>query len=516
MYQSIDFEYETSEYSCVCGNKFDCFQNIPLFCSSCGMTRCKSCYNLTINTNITDQLSKQCQCCFTLSEYSNKYDDEHKFVTNVSLLPNPGVHALCSCKSECNNDNSDSMILSCGHLICVKGLKLIHNIECCSSNLNTLIGVSANCNTCQKQVHVLNQNIYVKKCDQKFVTYDKVTFSSEKSLSKILNFDMRPVYNHLINQGTPCSQAFHGICEYRKFMIMKLLMKDYDEKSTQLSPSPIVDLVWHTHILFTKNYYDFCKKCFRNNAMRKAFHFVHHDPDGTFDKHKYERTMNTILLYMSIFECDVPNSWFSDEFTDILFENDKTDEHAYTIFVKGLDGKTSSFMVTKDTIIFDLKLRIQAKLKIPVLQQRLIFAGCQLEDGYKFGGTKCEPKNELTSLKGGTNTDFESISINVVVGSFNTKLNISANNTINDLIEYITDKTGMKKFEFIHAKIGDEILTFKITQHIKKNVNIMDNIVTKNGIRLKDGDEIRFNVKVEECGIREESTLHLVLRLKGC
>ena len=500
-------------------------RHIPLFCGSCGFTRCKSCYS-DGNHDVLDLTSEsdlQCQCCFNISNTHFLNDSEHKFILNLQLLPNPGVHSECAFCYLVNNDGciieNDRMMLTCGHSSCISGLKLNHNIDSCS--VDSFIGLSATCNICNDQdVRIVNRNLYFKTLKQnhsnlEFMVYDKITFCTDKYFTKILNYDMRRVYNHLIKQGTPSSQAFHGICEYRKFMIMKWSIKDYEGKSTKLSPSPIVDLVWHTHILFTQDYYNFCKKCFKNLAMRKTFYFVHHNPDGEFDSSKFERTMNTILLYMAMFKCDVPNSWFTDEFSNSLLNDNIQNEDVYLIFVKGLDGKTSTFRVTKSLSIFDLKLRIQAKLKVPLLQQRLVFAGCQLEDSYTFGGTKCEPENKLKCVKGcDIDRSYTKISINVRVGPYNTNLTISSQNTINDLIEYITDKTGLKNFSYINALISNQNASFNISHHTKHN-NIMD-FVTKNGIKLKNGDMISFITKVEESGIEEESTLHLVLRLKGC
>ncbi|MGZ5281894.1 MAG: glycine-rich domain-containing protein [Bacteroidia bacterium] len=95
--------------------------------------------------------------------------------------------------------------------------------------------------------------------------------------------------------------ALRAVNEYKKFIFLVAISPN------PLSPPPIIDQVWHLHLLYTKSYWvDLCE-----NILGKP---IHHNPTkgGAEEKDKFAEWYNyTIAFYKEIFKTEPPQDIWS-------------------------------------------------------------------------------------------------------------------------------------------------------------------------------------------------------------
>lgn len=291
------------------------------------MYHCKNCFQKYteefINNNRVNTADKinvfQCERCF--------------YVDGIIY----GLYQECQM---CNDNKTSVFFDKYGHSFCNKCSKKMTNKNCCFCK-----------NKNNKLLNVKNKNYeyYFDNVDPSLKNYFKI------------------LYCQIVDTiGKKRNNKLYDLCvEYYKFLQL-LHLNDNNNNINKLSPSCFIDKIWHEHLLDNKNYTEVC------NLI--CGYTLYYYPENDYKKNikgYTERFNQTISLYEKTFMNDM-EKW--------IWEPIYNEPNEIQLFIKTLTGITITIYAPYNSTIQMVKNIIEKKEGISVKDQRLIFAGRQLEN----------------------------------------------------------------------------------------------------------------------------------------
>ena len=200
--------------------------------------------------------------------------------------------------------------------------------------------------------------------------------------------------------GLDATKIQEGMTAYKQFMVLKAVSKDFD--AMKLSPPPLVDEIWHEHILDTRGYRAFCDAAFKQ--------FVDHDPDGVLDcgarSVRRERTLHKLKECFedeydkSIWTYPLENS-FKRKYAVVRDEpgpQPSTSGGSLNIRVRDATGSETFFKIKKTTKMHKIFHAWCTRMGKPVTAFRFLFDGQRVDGEQTAEDIDMEDGDQIDAL----------------------------------------------------------------------------------------------------------------------